>query len=56
MDMTMSSATPNRVELVTSVQRCRPWTQEQKLQIVKQIREPGSPVLMVALQFDITAA
>ena len=56
MDMTMSSAIPSRVEVVTSVQRRRRWTPEQKLEIVKQTNEPGSSVSMVARQFGITAA
>ena len=56
MDMTMSSATPSRVEVVTSVQRRRRWTPEQKHDIVKQTNEPGSSVSMVARQFGITAA
>ena len=56
MDMTMSSATPSRVEVVTSVQRRRRWTPEQKLEIVKQTNEPGSSVSMVARQFGISAA
>ena len=56
MDMTMSSATPTRVEVVTSVQRRRRWTPEQKLEIVKQTNEPGNSVSMVARQFGITAA
>ena len=56
MDMTMSSVTPSRVEVVTSVQRRRRWTPEQKLEIVKQTNEPGSSVSMVARQFGITAA
>ena len=56
MDMTMSSATPTRVEVVTSVQRRRRWTPEQKLEIVKQTNEPGSSVWMVARQFGISAA
>jgi transposase len=56
MDMNMSSATPSRVEVVTSVQRRRRWTPEQKLEIVKQTNEPGSSVSMVARQFGITAA
>ena len=55
MDMTMSSATPTRVELVTSVQRRRRWTPEQKLEIVKQTNDPGSSVSMVARQFGISA-
>ena len=56
MDMTMSSATPSRVEVVTSVQRRRRWTPEQKLEIVKQTNEPGNSVSTVARQFGITAA
>jgi transposase len=56
MDMTMSSATPSRVEVVTSVQRRRRWTPEQKLEIVKQTNDPGSSVSMVARQFGISAA
>ena len=56
MDMTMSSATPSRVEVVTSVQRRRRWTPGQKLEIVKQTNEPGNSVSMVARQFGITAA
>jgi transposase len=55
MDMTMSSATPSRVELVTSVQRRRRWSPEQKLEIVKQTNEPGNSVSMVARQFGISA-
>ena len=56
MEMTMSSAAPSRVEVVTSVQRRRRWTPEQKLEIVKQTNEPGSSVSMVARQFGISAA
>ena len=56
MDMTMSSVTPSRVEVVTSVQRRRRWTPEQKLEIVKQTNDPGSSVSMVARQFGISAA
>ena len=56
MDMTMSSIRPNRVEVVTSVQRRRRWTPEQKLEIVKQTNEPGSSVYLVARQHGLTAA
>ena len=56
MDMTMSSETPARVDVVTSVQRRRRWTAEQKLEIVKQTSAPGSSVSMVARQFGISAA
>jgi transposase len=56
MDMTMLSTRPNRVEVVTSVQRRRRWTPEQKLEIVKQTNEPGSSVSLVARQHGVTAA
>ena len=56
MDMNMFPATPSRVDVVTSVQRRRRWTPEQKLEIVKQTNAPGSSVSMVARQFGITAA
>ena len=56
MDMTMSAATRTRLEVVTSVQRRRRWTPEQKLEIVKQTNEPGRYVSMVARQFGITEA
>ncbi len=54
--MTMSSIRPNRVEVVTSVQRRRRWTPEQKLEIVKQTNESGSSVSLVARQHGLTAA
>jgi len=54
--MTMSSIRPNRVEVVTSVQRRRRWTPEQKLEIVKQTNEPGSSVSLVARQHGLNAA
>ena len=56
MDMTMSSIRPNRVEVVTSVQRRWRWTPEQKLEIVKQTHEPSSSVSLVARQHGLTAA
>ena len=56
MDMTMSSIRPNRVEVVTSVQRRRRWTPEQKLEIVKQTNEPGSSVSLVARAHGLSAA
>jgi transposase len=56
MDMTMSSIRPSRVEVVTSVQRRRCWTPEQKLEIVKQTNEPGSSVSLVARSHGLSAA
>jgi len=49
----MSSIRSNRVEVVTSVQRRRRWTTEQKLEIVKQTNEPGSCVSLVARQHGL---
>ena len=44
------------MEVVTSVQRRRRWTPEQKLEIVKQTNEPGGSVSLVARQHGLTAA
>lgn len=55
-DMTMSSASPDRVELLTRVQRGRRWTPEQKLSIVKQTNEPGSSVSLVVREHGLTVA
>ena len=55
MDMTMSSIRPNRLEVVTCVQRCRHWTPKQKLEIVKHTNEP-SCVSLVARQHGLSAA
>ena len=52
----MSSIRPTRVEVLTSIQRRRRWTPEQKLAIVKQTNEPGSSVSLVARQHRLTAA
>ena len=56
VDMTLSSIRPNRVEVVTSIQRCRCWTPEKKLEIFKQANELGSSVSLVAGQQGLTAA
>jgi transposase len=56
MDTPMSSARPDRVEVVTSVQRRRRWSPEQKLAIIKQTNEPGSSVSMVAREHGLSAA
>ena len=52
----MSSIRPSRVEVVTSVQRRRRWTPEQKLEIMKQTNEPGSSVSLVARVHGLSAA
>jgi transposase len=52
----MSSIRPSRVEVVTSVQRRRCWTTEQKLEIVKQTNEPGSSLSLVAREHGLSAA
>jgi transposase len=45
----MLSISPNLVEVVSSVQRRRRWTPEQKLEIIKQTNEPGRSVSLVAV-------
>jgi len=52
----MSSARPDRVEVLTSAQRRRRWTPEQKLAIVKQTNEPSSSVSLVAREHGLTTA
>ncbi len=52
----MSSSRPDRVEAVTSVQRRRHWTPEQKMAIAKQTNEPGSSVSLVTIEHGLTAA
>jgi len=54
--MDMSSLRPNRVEVVTSVQRRMRCAPEQKLEIVKQTNDLGSFVSWVARQQGLTAA
>ncbi len=56
MTMSMSSIRPTLAEVVTSVQRRRRWTPEQKLEIVKQTNEPDIFVSLVARQHGLTAA
>jgi transposase len=56
MDMSMSSIRPSRVQVVTSAQRRRRWTPEQKLEIVKQTNEPESSVSLVAWAHGLSAA
>ncbi len=43
MDMIVFSATPTRVEVVTSIQRRRRWTTEQKLEIVNRTTSLAAP-------------
>jgi transposase len=56
MDMNMSSIRPNRVEVVTGVQRRRQMSAQQKLEIVKQTNEASSSVSLIARQHGLTAA
>jgi hypothetical protein len=44
MNMTMSSGRSDQIVVVTSVQRQKRMTSEQKVVIVKQTNEPGSTV------------
>ena len=54
MDMTMSSATPSRMEVVTSVQRRRRWPPEQKLEVA--FPQISRQIMMSKLKWRITNA
>ena len=56
INMTLYSIRLNRVEVVTSVGLRRRWTTKQKLEIVKQTKEPGSSGSLVARQHVLNAA
>ncbi len=45
----------DRVEVITSVQRRRRWTPEQKLAIVEETYQPGQSVSLVARRHGIAA-
>jgi transposase-like protein len=55
MNMSMSSAMPNRVKVVTSFQRRRSLIPEQKLAIVKQTNESRSSVSLVTREHGLNA-
>jgi transposase len=56
MYMTLSSIRNNRVKVVTSFQRRRRWTPEQKLENLKQTNEPRSSVSLIARKHGLTTA
>src|SRR4028119_1445888 len=47
------TSTYDRVEVITSVQRRRRWTPEEKLRIVEETHLPGSTVSLVARRHGI---
>jgi transposase len=55
----MSIATSNgkpTVEVITSVERRRRWTKEEKLALVRQTYEPGQTVSMVSRQAGVASS
>jgi hypothetical protein len=46
---------PNRIKVVTSVQRCRCWTAFEKARMVEETFAPGMTVSLVARQHAISA-
>lgn len=57
-DPTVSSCDPSRVErveVITSVQRRRHWTTEEKMRIVDETHLPGNSVSIVARRHGISA-
>ena len=55
MDMPMSNLRNTPVEVLTSVQRRRRWTPQQKLEIIRKTNEPGNSVSAVASEYGIAA-
>src|SRR5262245_121828 len=45
----------NRVEIITSVQRCRRWTAPEKVRMVEETFEPGMTVSLVARRHGVAA-
>jgi transposase len=43
----------NRVEIITSVQRCRRWTAPEKVRMVEETFEPGMTVSLVARRHGV---
>src|ERR1700752_3869216 len=44
---------PNRIEVVTSIQRRRRWTASEKVRMVEETFAPGMTVSLVARQHDV---
>ena len=51
----MTDTYPDRVEVITSVQRRRRWSVEEKLRIVSESLQPGISVSSVAQRHEINA-
>ena len=45
--------TPDRVEIITSVQRRRRWTASEKVRMVEETFEPGMTVSLVARRHGV---
>ena len=57
MSITMSSMNNNRpIEVITSVQRRRRWTTQEKIQMVRRAMEPGMSVSLVAREVGIASS
>ena len=52
-DRMTNTSGPNRVEIITSVQRRRRWTAAEKVRLVEQTFAPGMTVSLVARQHGI---
>ena len=57
MSITMSSMNNNRpIEVITSVQRRRRWTTQEKIQMVRRAMDPGMSVSLVAREVGIASS
>ena len=53
MSDTESNNKPQRVEVITSVQRRRRWSVAEKIRIVQECEQPGMSVSYVARKYDL---
>ena len=56
MSITMSSNHTRPIEVITTVQKRRRWSTEEKIQLVRRSMEPGYTVALVAREAGISAS
>jgi len=56
MSISMSSKENTPIEVITTVQRRRRWTTEEKIQMVRKSMEPGMSVSLVAREVGISSS
>ena len=56
MSISMSSKENTPIEVITTVQRRRRWTTEEKIQMVRKSMEPGMSVSLVSREVGISSS